>query len=124
VFPFVLSDNRHCFCRAFLKCHTFVRRFAEARSPSGDDTDMFSGGDGGSGNARGSTNSTHSGSANRSANRRSRVLFDAFNLEAASDEVDEAQGRGSYDADKRPAKVMVFRLVWQKRCSRFCFREY
>jgi hypothetical protein len=52
------------------------------------------------------------------------VLFDAFNLEAASDEVDEAQGRGSYDAGKRPAKVTVLRLVWQKWFSRFCFREY
>ncbi len=100
--------------------HFFVRRFAEARSPSGDHTRIFNGSGGSGSTDRSGADAPYSGSANR----RSRVLFDAFNLEAASDEVDEAQGRGSYDAGKRPAKVTVFRLVWQKCFSRFCFREY
>jgi hypothetical protein len=39
--------------------------------------------------------------------RRPRVLFDAFNLEATSDDIQE-EAKVEYNADKKPAKVIVF----------------
>jgi hypothetical protein len=38
--------------------------------------------------------------------RRPRVLFDAFNLEATSDDIQE-EARVEYNADKKPAKVIA-----------------
>jgi hypothetical protein len=39
--------------------------------------------------------------------RRPRVLFDAFNLEATSDDIQE-EAKVEYNADKKPAKVFFF----------------
>lgn len=82
----------------------FVLRFAEAQYPVPRTSphERISG----SSEVDGSSNK--SGSSHRtpgSSGSRPRVLFDAFNLEAASDEISQDQPVGSYDAQKRPLKA-------------------
>ncbi len=55
-------------------------------------------------------NVAHASSTGTSTGRRPRVLFDAFNLEATSDDVKEEQ-RIEYNADKKPSKVKPV-LFW------------
>ncbi len=47
--------------------------------------------------------------------RRPRVLFDAFNLEATSDDIQE-EAKVEYNADKKPAKVIVFFPHYHFQC--------
>jgi hypothetical protein len=79
-------------------------RFAEAQYPAAKTSPhegiSFSSEVGG-----GSSKSSSSHRTPGPAGRRPRVLFDAFNLEAASDELCQDQSVGSYDAQKRPLKA-------------------
>ena len=47
--------------------------------------------------------------------RRPRVLFDEFNLEATSDDIQE-EAKVEYNADKKPAKVIVFFPHYHFQC--------
>jgi hypothetical protein len=87
---------------------TWLVRFAPSRSSSARNlADSLSakssgGGVGGGGSSRHHRDGIAPATA---AGRRSRVIFDAFNLEEASDDVVKDQGGGVYDAGKRPLKV-------------------